>query len=274
MIQKYIQYLSSIRNYSSNTCSSYQKDLSAFSRWAKAHIDHAQWSKITRADIDRYITDMATAGLKPATTNRALAAISGIYTYMQREGYPVENPCKYESRRKISRSLPNTIDEEQLRKAYDNAQGVKRLLLGVLSTTGIRIQELLNLTWEDINFNENSLRINGKGAKERLVYTTNEVLEELANVHRILKPHGRIFGLNQRDARHMIWEALSPYCQAKQLSPHAIRHTFATNLAKHGVNVSQIGTLLGHEHIETTQKYIDMTQHNNREIVQQYSLFN
>lgn len=274
MIQKYIQYLSSIRNYSNNTCCSYQKDLSDFSKWAKAHLDKARWSAITRADIDRYVSYMVENGLKPATTNRRLSAISGLYAYMKREGYEVENPCKFECRRKISRSLPNTINADELKRAYENAKGVTRLFLGILSTTGVRLQELLDLSWEDVDFSESSIKINGKGAKQRIVYTTTEVLEELGRVKELLKPQGRMFRISQRDARHMIWEALQPYCHAKQLSPHAIRHTFATNLAKHGANVSQIGTLLGHEHLETTQKYIDMSQHNNKEIVQQYSLFN
>lgn len=274
MIQNYIQYLSSIRNYSSNTCSSYQKDLSDFSKWAKAHLDNARWSAITRADIDKYVCYMVEIGLKPATTNRRLSAISGLYSYMKREGLEVENPCKFECRRKISRSIPNTINAEELKRAYENAKGVTRLFLGILSTTGVRLQELLDLSWEDIDFSESSLRINGKGAKQRIVYTTSEVLEELSRVKELIKPQGRMFRITQRDARHMIWEALRPYCHSKQLSPHAIRHTFATNLAKHGANVSQLGTLLGHEHLETTQKYIDMTQHNNRELVQQYSLFN
>lgn len=274
MIQKYIQYLSSIRNYSRNTCSSYEKDLVAFSKWAKAHLDNARWSTITRADIDKYVCYMVETGLKPATTNRRLSAISGLYAYMKREGLEVENPCKYECRRKISRSLPNTINADELKRAYENAKGVTRLFLGILSTTGVRLQELLDLSWEDIDFSESSLKINGKGAKQRIVYTTSEVLEELSRVKELIKPQGRMFRITQRDARHMIWEALQPYCHSKQLSPHAIRHTFATNLAKHGANVSQLGTLLGHEHLETTQKYIDMSQHNNKEIVQQYSLFN
>lgn len=274
MIQKYIQYLSSIRNYSRNTCCSYEKDLVAFSKWAKAHLDNARWSTITRADIDKYVCYMVEIGLKPATTNRRLSAISGLFSYMKREGLEVENPCKYECRRKISRSIPNTINAEELKRAYENAKGVTRLFLGILSTTGVRLQELLDLTWEDIDFSESSLKINGKGAKQRIVYTTSEVLEELLRVKELIKPQGRMFRITQRDARHMIWEALRPYCHSKQLSPHAIRHTFATNLAKHGANVSQLGTLLGHEHLETTQKYIDMSQHNNKEIVQQYSLFN
>jgi len=272
MIANYINYLRNIRNYSDNTILSYHKDLSAFSKWAKAHLDHARWSEITRADIDQYISDLAAAGMTPATTNRKLSAISGLYGYLKREGYEVENPCKYESRRKLSKSLPNTINEDELRQAYDNAAGAVKTMLGILCTTGIRIQELLDLNWEDINLSDCSLRIKGKGSKERMVYTTEQVLTDIAACKAEINPHGQMFGIDQRTARHMIWEALKPYCNAKQLSPHAIRHTWATRLAKNGVNVSQIGTLLGHEHLETTQKYIDMTQHDNKEISQQNSI--
>lgn len=274
MIKDYINYLRYIRNYSENTCLSYNTDLNAFTKWAKAHLDHARWSTITRKDIDEYIEDMAKQGLSPRTTNRRLSAISGLYIYMQREGKEVENPCKFETRRKLSKSLPNTIDEQELIKAYNEAQGAKKTMLGILISTGIRIQELLDLEWEDIDFNECSLRVHGKGAKERIVFTSSAILQDLKNVHDICEVSGHIFGISQREARHMIWEALNPYCNAKQLSPHAIRHTFATHMAKKGANVSQIGTLLGHEHLETTQKYIDMTQHDNKEIVNKNSLFN
>lgn len=272
MITNYINYLRVIRNYSDNTIAGYQKDLCAFSKWAKAHLDHAQWSKITRSDIDEYVTYLVQQGMAPASTNRKLSAISGLYYYMRREGYEVENPCKYESRRKISKSLPNTINELQLREAYKHAEGVTKFFIGILSTTGIRIQEMLDLTWEDIDFAECSLRIRGKGAKERIVYTTSEVLEQVSHVKRECDAHGKMFLIGQRIARHMIYDALRPYCDAKQLSPHAIRHTFATHLAKTGANVSQIGTLLGHEHLETTQVYIDMTQHDSREVIQNNSI--
>ena len=272
MIANYLTYLRDIRNYSENTIISYQNDLRAFSKWAKSHMDNARWSEITRTDIDRFISDMVAAGMAPASTNRRLAAISGLYGYMKREGYNIENPCKFESRRKLSKSLPNTINEEELKRAYDNASGAVKTMLGILCTTGIRIQELLDLKWEDINLIDCSLCINGKGAKERMVYTTEKVLTDIAAYKTAMNPHGQMFCISQRTARHMIWESLKPYCNAKQLSPHVIRHTWATRLAKNGANVSQIGTLLGHEHLETTQKYIDMTQHDNKKVSQQNSI--
>lgn len=272
MITKYISYLRDIRNYSENTLTGYEKDLRVFSKWAQAHLEHARWSEITRSDIDQYVHEMVASGMKPSSSNRRLSAISGIYEYFRREGYDVENPCKYESRRKVSKTLPNTINEEELKAAYENATGATKTMIGILMSTGIRLQEMLELSWEDIDFTDSSLRINGKGAKQRVVYSTREILADLALYKSQTNASGRIFGIDQRTARYMIYEALRPYCSAKQLSPHAIRHTWATHLAKMGANVSQIGTLLGHEHLETTQKYIDMCQHNHKKIVQQYSI--
>ena len=133
-------------------------------------------------------------------------------------------------------------------------------MIGLLATTGIRLQEMLDLKWEDINFEENSLKIHGKGNKERKVYTTEEVLSEAKQAKKYSIPTNKMFFISQRNARTIIWEALKPFSKAKQLSPHAIRHTYATELAKQGENVVTISKILGHSSIKTTQKYIDMSQ--------------
>ena len=274
MIQEYMNYLENIKGYSPNTTSSYAKDLHNFVEWARFNIVGARWSTITMSDIDNYITDMAKAGLKPATTNRHLSAISGLYRYMKREGLMTDNPCHYESRRKIGQTIPNTIPLNDLKSAYEQSNGVVKVMLALLISTGIRIQELLDLEWDDINFVDNSLRIHGKGNKERFVYTTNEYLEILRNVYQNQAQTGKIFLLNQREARKMIFDALKPYSKAKQLSPHAIRHSFATHLANDGVNASTIGAILGHKRLETTQKYIDLTDAPIRNILYNHNILN
>lgn len=274
MIQEYMNYLENIKGYSPNTTSSYAKDLHNFVEWARCNISGARWSTITINDIDKYITDMAKAGLKPATTNRHLSALSGLYRYMKREGLIDENPCHYESRRKIAQTIPNTIPINDLKTAYENAHGVVKVMLALLISTGIRIQELLDLEWDDINFVDNSLKIHGKGNKERLVYTNSEDLETLRTVHQYQCQKGKIFLMNQREARRMVFDALKPYTRAKQLSPHAIRHSFATHLANEGVNASTIGAILGHKRLETTQKYIDLTDAPVRNILQNHNILN
>ena len=259
MITEYISYLGNIKGYSHNTAIAYAKDIRAFAKWMRARNINARWSTITREDIDEYVIEMTQRGMKPTTTNRHLASISGLYGYMKRNGYDIDNPCKYESRRKIGKTIPNTIPVDDLRKAYDNAVGAVKVMLGILATTGIRIQELLDMKYEDIDTATNSIKVNGKGNKQRIVYSTDEALVTLKTLKEMGRT-GRIFTTDQRKARNMIWHALKPYSNAPQLSPHAIRHTLATSMAAKGTNVSTIAVILGHEQIETTQKYIDMTQ--------------
>lgn len=274
MLTRFENYLRNIKGYSERTTSEYLKDLKAFARWAKANKQDARWSTLTRSDIDEYITMRANEGIKPTTTNRELAAISALYRFFIREGLLKTNPARFQSRRKVGFHLPNTIPSEDLQAAYKNSFGVVHVWIGLLSTTGIRISELLGLNWEDIDFKTCALEIRGKGNKERLVYTTPEYLDLMRQAYERHPAEGRIFRYSERDARYMLWEALKPYSRAKQLSPHAIRHSFATSLAKQGVNVATIATILGHKSIETTQKYIDMAQMDCRAVSAQYSPLN
>lgn len=274
MLIRFENYIRNIKGYSERTCSEYLKDLKGFAKWAKAYKEDARWSTLTRSDIDDYISMRAKEGIKPSTTNRELASISALYRFFIREGLLTSNPARFQSRRKVGYHLPNTIPSEDLQKAYEHSVGVVHVWIGLLSTTGIRISELLSLKWEDIDFKTCALEINGKGNKDRLVYTTPEYLDLLRQAYERHPSEGLIFRYDERDARHMIWEALKPYSRAKQLSPHAIRHTFATSLARQGVNVATIATILGHNRIATTQKYIDMAQMDCRAVSAQYSPLN
>lgn len=274
MLIRFENYLRNIKGYSERTCSEYLKDLKGFAHWAKTYKEDARWSTLTRSDIDEYITMRAKEGIKPATTNRELSAISALYRYFIREGLMTSNPARFQSRRKQGEHLPNTIPSEDLQKAYRHSVGVVHVWIGLLSTTGIRISELLALRWEDIDFKACALEIHGKGNKDRIVYTTAEYLDLMRQAYERNPTEGRIFRYNERDARHMLWEALKPWSRAKQLSPHAIRHSFATSLARQGVNVTTIATILGHNRIATTQKYIDMAQMDCRAVSAQYSPLN
>lgn len=271
MIHDFIRYQMSIKGQAINTATAYRRSLWKFARWAKEHKEDARWSNITREDIDAYITDEANRGMAPATTNGDLAAISELYKYLKRQGYEVENPCRYETRRKIAKRQPNTIRMEELIEAYKHSAGTAKSMIGLLMTTGIRIQELLNMRAEDTNPETGAIKIHGKGAKDRTVWTPQEILQEATKG----KPrYGLLFEQTQEAARHIIYEALKRYCTAPQLSPHAIRHTYATYLATRGANVTDIAKILGHDNISTTQKYIDMTQSEIRELMKREAVIN
>lgn len=260
MIQKFINYIQSIRGYSPNTIRAYEFDLRQFATYITKRKDGARWGNIDRQDIDEYIIYLAKGGAMPATTNRVLSSISSFYNYCIREGLTKSNPCKYESRAKKAETIPDTIPPADIKKAYDNARGVVRTMIGLLATTGMRIGELLSLQWEDVNFEDNSIRIHGKGNKERVVYSTAQVLEPLAHVAGQMSCRGKMFFIKERKARYMIFLAMRPYTRVRKCNPHAIRHTYATELAKTGMNCATIAKILGHKSLETTQRYIDMAQ--------------
>lgn len=260
MIREFENYLRAIRGYSENTIKSYRTDIETFVRYIRATRPDARWSNITREDVDNFLTYQYNRGLKPATTNRQISAISSLYRYFQREGKIITNPCQYESRRKQENTLPSIIPINHIKRAYERSQGATKMMIGILATTGIRLQEMLDLTWRDIDFDNCTLRISGKGGKERIVHTEKAVLTPLESIRQYSRPELKLFYISQRQARTLIYEALRPYSNSKQLSPHAIRHTFATELAKNGENVTTIAKILGHAHIETSQKYINMAE--------------
>jgi Site-specific recombinase XerD len=166
MIREFENYLRSIRGYSENTIRAYMSDLKNFVLWVRTHKEGATWSTITREDIDEYMTEQTRRELRPSTINRMLASVGALYKYMQREGYEVENPCKYESRKKMPTTIPDTIPVKKIAQAYKHARGVKKHMLGILATTGLRIQEMLDIRYEDIDFESNTIKVTGKGSKE------------------------------------------------------------------------------------------------------------
>lgn len=259
MIPEFATYLSSLRGYSENTVKAYVKDLYAFAGFIRENYPGKGWSTIGREEIDAYIIHNEQRGIMPATTNRQLASISGLYRYLQRQGIKIDNPTRYESRRKLAETIPTTIPVADIRKAYKHSVGVGKTMLGLLATTGIRIQELLDMTWEDIDFTTNEILIHGKGRRERIVKTETGVLAAWKEAVHGLNVSGRIFFFGQRTARRILYQTLKPYTHSRHLNPHTIRHTFATHLALQGESTHDIANALGHKNIATSQRYIDLT---------------
>lgn len=259
-IAQFMQYARHIKGYSANTLQAYESDLHTFAQWLNDNRQGATWRTLSRSDIDSFIKFQSEQGMKPSTTNRQISAISAIYNYFMRQGYLESNPTRYENRKKLAELVPNTIPMQDLRKAYERNEGVAKFMIGILATTGIRLQEMLDLRWSDIDFDSCALKIHGKGNRERVVYTSPRVLEHLEKVRAYARPDRPLFYIGQRKARYILYNAVRPFTRATQVSPHAIRHSYATELAKGGINAVAIAKAMGHKSIETTQRYIDMAQ--------------
>lgn len=273
MITKFVTYLVSIKGYSKNTAAAYERDLRQFARYSKLRNADARWSTMTMADVDAWIIAQSKNGRKPATLCREISSISAFYHFLKREGYDVENPARYESRPKIAKRIPHTIDMNTLMSAWGKTEGELHTILTILITTGVRIQECLDMTWDDIKWEDRKIVIHGKGGKDRFVFICDVLLWELQSVARDKK--WRLFqGWSQERVRREMFWVSREFDSLKHFSPHTIRHTYATELAKMGANTTTIATLMGHESIKTTQKYIDMTQMRAQEVALMFNPIN
>lgn len=274
MYTQFANYLIALRGYSPRTAHGYIKDIEHFRQWLYKHKLHADLFRVTRDDLDDYVTDRCAQGIAPATTNHELSSISAYYRFLRREGQISDNPTRYESRRKPEIKVPNTIPMEDIKQAYAHAGGTAKIVLGLLITTGMRICELMALQWRDINFRTGSILLTGKGSKQRVVYTSSEVLALLEQAADRWTLPDYVINIPERRVRQIVHDCLRPYSQARQLSPHAIRHTFATQMALAGVNTSTLSVMLGHQSLETTQRYIDLAQSDTEIAFKQFNPLN
>lgn len=273
MINNFKTYLTNNRGYSIHTATAYGKDLHDFAKWARMNMKTPTWSSVQITDIMTYVSDLHEQGKSVSTINRHISSIRQFFNYLKKNGQLKENPARYIESLKRPYRIVNTIPTEAIQKALQKATGTIRIMLLILSKTGVRVQEMLDIEVQDIETQNGRIRIHGKGQKERYVYMRDAEIREVAEYAQG-RP-SRIFGeITQRQVRTAVYETLRYHTNARQLSPHAIRHTFATNMAKNGANVTTIATILGHESIKTTQKYIDLGQNNIREQQLKYSQFN
>lgn len=256
-----------------NTLSAYRRDLNAFALWLHGHsgkhIDEA-----TAADIqDWFVARHATS--KATTANRRLAALKRYYLWALRQGQIANDPCLTLKAAKQAARFPKTLSEEQvddLLSAPDEAtsRGLRdRAMLETLYATGLRVSELVGLNVLDVNLDEGVVRVNmGKGGKDRLV----PLGEEAAHWIERYMAEGRpaLLGVRRCNAlfvtsraapmtRQAFWLIVRKYALQADihtpLSPHVVRHAFATHLLNHGADLRVVQMLLGHSDISTTQIY-------------------
>ena len=249
MTHDFLQYLATNKNYSANTLRAYQTDLVQFAHWAKENATVARWSRIEKSDIDRYVTYLYEMHKQPATITRHVSSLRSFYSWLQATGRMTKNPAQYVSSPKVAERVPETISRGKITAALDSkaVSLTTKVMIAMMSETGIRVQEMLDLKVSDINTTERSIVIRGKGNKERKVYYGNRTASLLAQ----FLPAGftgTLFTQTQREVRSEIWKAL-------QSHPHALRHTFATTMLNQGGSLEAIQWQLGHKASTTTQRY-------------------
>lgn len=257
---------------SRNTLESYRRDLSQFSEWLQQHAAKPLL-RAERSDIENYLAKRAPAS-QPRTISRLIASLRRLYRFALREGRIEFDPTLQLGSPKLPRSLPKSLSEDEVEKLLRAPDTNERLglrdraMLETLYATGLRVSELVALKISEVSLDMGVVRVTGKGSKTRLVPLGEEALDWITRYLRDARPelmHGQladaIFVTQRGDGmtRQAFWYLIKRYARyagiTKHLSPHVMRHAFATHLLNHGADLRVVQMLLGHSDISTTQIY-------------------
>ena len=277
VVAKYVRYLKLERNYSANTLEAYQRDLQKLLDYLP---DNMSVKEVQLEDLQEFSASLHDIGIGTTSQCRILSGIRSFFAYLQLDGHRPDNPCELLESPRLGEHLPEVLSSHEVDMLEDSIDLSKweghrnRAIIEVLFSCGLRVSELVNLRLSDVYADEQYLRVMGKGAKERLVPISGKALRELTmwfydrNLMRIKPGEEDYVFLNRRGAhltRTMILIMIKRQAIeagiTKTISPHTLRHSFATSLLEGGADLRAIQAMLGHESIETTEIYthIDTT---------------
>lgn len=284
LLAKYIEYLSVERGLSKNTINSYKRDLKGYIGFLKLQ-NITDINYITRTVIVSYLILMQKKGKASASISRACAAIKSFHHFLVVDRLAEKDPTINLDTPKLEHRLPRvlTLNEvEQLLNQPDvsNVWGMRdKTMLELLYATGIRVSELVFIKVEDINIEMGYLRCFGKGAKERIVPIGSVAIKYLKKYIDEVRPKllkrqdEKILFLNRQGkglTRQGFWKIIRKYAQkagiTKNITPHTLRHSFATHLLENGADLRSVQEMLGHADISTTQIYTHITKSRIKEV--------
>jgi integrase/recombinase XerD len=273
VVESFLDALWVERGLSENTLAAYRADLEGFARW----LSGGQGRDLVNAGREHllgYLAARSHQGASPRSTARLLSTLRRFYQYLVREGRLGEDPSARIDAPRLGRPLPHSLTErdvEALLAAPNTSEDLglrDRAMLEVLYATGLRVSELVDLRSDQVNLRQGVVRVIGKGNRERLVPLGEEAIGWLERYQRESRPEllaGRLsahlFATRRASAmtRQAFWYLIRRYAvQAgirKHLSPHTLRHAFATHLLNHGADLRVVQLLLGHSDLSTTQIY-------------------
>ncbi|HHU30693.1 MAG: site-specific tyrosine recombinase XerD [Bacillota bacterium] len=284
VLRDFISYLSVEKGLAANTLEAYNRDLQAFAAFLKSRGITA-FESVKRNEITAYLRSLQKKGRAATTLSRNLASIRSLYNFIFLEKRIDENPTADLESPKIEKKLPrvlSTREVELLLEQPDCSQlgGIRdKAMLELIYATGIRVSELMSLDLADVNLDAGFLRCLGKGSKERIiplgsvaVRWVDEYLQKCRP--KLIRYSGeKALFLNQhgkRLTRQGFWKILKKYATkagiSKEITPHTIRHSFATHLLENGADLRSVQEMLGHADISTTQIYTQITKHRLRDV--------
>lgn len=274
-LKAYSKYLRYNRNYSDNTISSYENDISEYFEYL--HRENLHYNEVLYSDIRGLLDYYEKRGNSSASIRRKISSLRGFYKFLVRSNEVFNNPFVNVCLPKKNQKLPQYLNYNEMLEIFDSIDttsilGLRdRLMMELLYATGVRVSELVNIKIDDINFENMEIRVCGKGSKERIVYYNAvcarylklylerifELRKEKDNNFLILNRYG--VGITTRGIALILNKIIQNTSISKKISPHVLRHTFATHLLNNGCDLLTVQELLGHSSISTTGIYTHVT---------------
>jgi integrase/recombinase XerD len=282
LLRSFLDSLYIEKGLSKNTVSSYKNDIASFSSWCdKEHLDRL---KITDLNLNNYISNLFSIGLKSSSINRKISSIKHFYLFLLKKKVIKNSPADEITTPKQEKYLPTSMSEDEVESLLGSPKSSIKIerrdkaMIEILYATGMRISELVNLKLTDIDFNRSVLKVFGKGSKERLVPYGEKAAEALRIYLEDRKKLDSkdVFLSNRgtRITRGAFWQRIKIYIKRENLkpsiSPHTLRHAFATHLLNRGADLRSVQILLGHSDLSTTQIYTHIAKKRLGEILKKH----
>ncbi|MCD6193684.1 MAG: tyrosine recombinase XerC [Candidatus Aminicenantes bacterium] len=271
-IELFLEFLRHEKNASFHTINNYRRDLEQFAAFCQKN--KVSLKKVEPTFLRSYLATLYERELKKSSIARKLAALRSFFRFCQRQGFIGYNPAEVLASPRLEKKVPTFLTEEEINRFLDRPSGTRPLdkrdeaLLELLYATGIRVSELVGINLEDLNLSHRFIRVRGKGKKERLVPFGTKAEKKIRNylkcrwqINRgevepeplFLNYRGR--RLSVRSVQRVVDKAIKRAALRRKISPHSLRHSFASHLLSRGADLRVIQELLGHASLATTQKY-------------------
>ena len=277
-IQSFIDFLQFEKRYSPHTIRSYQDDLNQFDEFTDQEFEKGNLSEISSSMIRTWLASLKDAGVTSKTINRKISTLRSFFKYQIGTGILNQSPMSNILSPKSGKRLPVFIEQKDMKTLFSEVQfsedwqgRTARLLLSIFYNTGIRLSELVNLKESQVDFGNCTIKVLGKGNKERIIPINSVLLEQIkeyirekskdwepgASIYLLVNQKGK--KLYPKYAYLAVRKYLGAVTTIEKKSPHILRHTFATHLANSGADLNAIKELLGHSSLAATQVYTHNT---------------
>lgn len=268
----FLAHLRFEKRFSPHTLTAYTEDLRQFLEYIFLQYELSDPSQVRPVHVRSWMADLSQRGMKPRSVNRKLSCVRSFYGHGRRSGVFISDPCRDLRLLKVPKRLPVHVEESGMRVLLeevvfpDGFEGsVERIIVELLYATGMRISELLELRERDIDFRSSSIRVMGKGGKERVIPVGSRLLDRIREHlgmrvaagggagYLVEKPGGG--PMHPRTAYGIVRRYLSLVTTSEKRGPHVLRHSFATHLTDRGADLGAVRELLGHSSLAATQIY-------------------